>query len=72
MNERLDKKLAELTEEARKEGSASVYAVLSLLRGCYRHGKQKEFAKHCCEFSNAALTPPVARLEKGARETTVH
>ena len=57
MNVEFEKKLSELREEARKEGLFAVHLSLHMLHGCYREGMQKDFARHCAEFSIHKISP---------------
>jgi len=57
MNVVIEKKLSELREEAHREGLHAVHMALHMLHACYLEQMDKDFAKHCCEFSTLRISP---------------
>ena len=58
--------LKDLIDETEQHGPGAVYAVLSLLYGCYNSGRHNDFAKHCCEFSLVQLSSPQTTVAQNA------
>lgn len=56
MNTILERKLAELVEEAERQGSAAVFAVAQLLHGYYVAGEHNRFAAHCCRITPFSIS----------------
>lgn len=66
MNPVVETMLKDLIAETEQRGPGAVYAVLSLLYGCYNSGRHNDFAKHCCEFSLVQISSPQTRIRQDA------
>jgi hypothetical protein len=56
MNPVIETMLKDLIEETGQHGPGAIYAVLSMLYGCYANGSHNDFARYCCEFSSVQIT----------------
>ena len=59
MNAAFEKRLSDLREEAQREGLHAVHLSLHMLHACYREGMNREFARHCSEFSIHKISPQI-------------
>jgi len=66
MNSEIEKKLSELRDTAEQQNELALHVALQMLHACYLKGTHKQFAKHCCEFSEVKVS--VAELK--AEEST--
>ena len=57
MNLIFEKKLSDLREEAQREGLPAIHLALHMVHACYLEGMQKDFAKHCADFSIHKISP---------------
>jgi hypothetical protein len=51
MNKEVERKLAELVENARVNGPGAVFTVLHMLHGAYLSGGHNDFARHCSQYN---------------------
>lgn len=58
--------LRDLIQETEQHGPGAVYAVLSLLYGCYNSGRHNEFARYCCEFSLVQIASAQTTVSQSA------
>lgn len=56
MNSEIEKKLSELRKSAEQQNELALHVALHMLHACYLNGTHKQFAKHCCEFSEVKVS----------------
>ena len=57
INTQFAAKLSALRIEAQQAGLPAVHLALHMLHACYLEGMQRDFAKHCTEFSIHKIAP---------------
>jgi hypothetical protein len=64
MNAEIEKKLSELQESAEQQNELALHVALHMLHACYLKGTHKQFAKHCCEFSEVKVLSSELKVDE--------